>query len=151
MIQRIQTVYLLIALTLTAILFFVNMAELASVTDNYILTFKGVTDITTSETAINSLALTLLITVTTVVILVSIFMFKNRILQIRICGLAIGLLIGISAMIYFVGKTSANELGAELAFKWPIIAPLISLIFIVMAMRAIGKDEALVRSLNRIR
>ena len=40
---------------------------------------------------------------------------------------------------------------AIVAFKIPIAFPVVAIILDYLAIRAIGKDEALIRSLNRIR
>jgi hypothetical protein len=151
MLQRIQSVYLLIAVLLIGTLFFLNMAELSSASELYSLTYKGVINQLTDEVTVAALALSILLVVTTVLLVIAIFLYKKRILQIRVCGLNIGLLLGLSVMIYFFGKTSASQLGAEIFFNWPLVLPLISLVLVFLAIRGIGRDEALVRSLDRIR
>lgn len=154
MIQRIQSLFLLCALILTGSLFFLDLAQLATADSLYTLTNKGIvltgaTDIV--QVAMPALALNLLLIVTVVVTTVSIFLYKRRLLQIRLCGLNLGLLLGVSVMIFFFGKMAASELNAELSFNWPLVAPLVSMVLVFLAIRAIGKDEALVRSLDRIR
>ena len=152
MIQRIQSLYLFFALIITSSLFYLNMAELATVSEAYALTFKGV--ISSGEASILAMpavALNILLLLAVVTTVTTIFLYKKRMLQIRLSALNLGLHAGLSVMIFYFGKMGAKELQAELSFNWPLILPLISLILIFLAMRAIGKDEALIRSLNRIR
>lgn len=152
MIQRIQSVYLFFALIITGSLFFLNMAELATASEGYVLTYKGVfASGETSILALPALALNILLFMAVLITGVTIFLYKKRMLQIRLSALNMGLHAGLSVMIFYFGKMAAKELQAELTFNWPLVLPLISLILIFLAMRSIGKDEALVRSLNRIR
>jgi hypothetical protein len=89
---------------------------------------------------------------------VTIFLFKNRQLQIRLCGVLCVLLIGALAVIGGFTYSIVNNIFADFAISWsniafrlPVIMPLISVIITPIAMRAILKDEILVRSLDRIR
>ncbi|SFD85216.1 DUF4293 domain-containing protein [Thermophagus xiamenensis] len=155
MIQRIQTLYLFFAALLTGSLFFFSLAEMANMQEYYELTWRGIFRIEqdASETlVIPGIALSILTIATTAVSFFTIFLFKKRILQIRLCGLNMGFLPGLSGLIYYMGKTGAKNLGVtDLSFNLPLILPLIALILVFLAMRAIGKDEALVRSIDRIR
>lgn len=153
MIQRIQSVYLLLALLLIGSLFFMDMALLTSGTSNYSLTHLGILEVTSDgmNLVMPSLALSILLWVTSIALVITIFLFKKRLLQIRIAGLTLGLLAGLAGLIFFFGKSGAKELSAELSFTWAIVLPIVSIVLIVMAIRAIGKDEALVKSLDRLR
>ena len=46
---------------------------------------------------------------------------------------------------------SQNKLDADITWKYPVVFPVIALIFNYLAMRGIAKDESLVRSLDRLR
>ncbi|WP_088654853.1 DUF4293 domain-containing protein [Geofilum rhodophaeum] len=152
MIQRIQTVYLFLALLFTSSLFFLDMAQLASTNSTYLLNFQGLVEANKpTELLMPATALSILLTMAATLTLVTIFLYKKRVLQIRLCALNLGLHAGLSIMIYYFGKAAAREFQAELSFDWPLVLPLAALILIVLALRAIGKDEALIRSLNRIR
>lgn len=152
MLQRIQTLYVLIALGLTSILFYSDLALMANETGLFRLTFTGVFTIDAeNQLVMPAHALLALLLVSTLLLLVIIFLYRKRILQIRLCGMVLGLLAGLSGMIYYFGKTASKELGTELSFTWAIVLPIISMVFIFLAIKSIGKDEALIRSLDRIR
>ncbi len=152
MIQRIQTLFLLIALALTSALLFMDLALLANETGLFKFKFNGIFAVdATNSLVMPTYALTILLVVTLTLLAFIIFLFSKRILQIRLCGIALGLLFGLSGLIYFLGKSASKELGAELSFSWAITLPLISMVFVFMAIKAIGKDEALIRSIDRIR
>ncbi len=155
MIQRIQSLYLLIAAILTGSLFFLTMAEMASIKEVYELTWQGIYKtgaVEMPELVMPAWALSILTVLATTLSLITLFIFKKRMVQIRLCSLNLGLLLGLSGMIFYMGKTGAKELGAsELSFNWPLVLPLVAMVLVFLALRAIGKDEALVRSMNRIR
>ena len=87
--------------------------------------------------------------------LVTIFLFKRRTLQIRLCAVEAVLLLGVIvfiALYYWLANRMFE--GFEIEHKqlgWAAIMPVLSLILDVLAARAIFKDEVLVRSLDRIR
>ncbi|PWD97710.1 DUF4293 domain-containing protein [Marinilabilia rubra] len=155
MIQRIQSIFLLVAAILSGSLFFLSMAEMANMEDLYELTWRGIYEVEAEGAAqlvMPGWALSILTGLTTLVSLITIFLFKKRLIQIRLCALNLGFLLGLSGMIYYMGKTGAKELRAtELSFNWPLVLPLVAMVFVYLALRAIGKDEALIRSMDRIR
>lgn len=153
MIQRIQSVYLLLALLLLESLFFMDLALLTSGNANYSLTHSGILEVTSDgmNMVMPAIALNILLWVTSITLVITIFLFKKRLLQIRIAGLTLGLLAGLSGLIFYFGKSGAKELSAELTFTWALVFPIVAIVLVLMAIRAIGKDEALVKSLDRLR
>jgi hypothetical protein len=147
MIQRIQTVYLFIAAVLIALLLVLDFAELAVNGQMYIFNAYGI--ISGDQMIFNGLPVMGFIGLITLLHIAVIFMYKNRIRQIRVLAFTIILLLGLlGLMFYFLYAGFEN---AEVAYKIPMTFPLIAAILDYLAIRAIGKDEALVRSLNRIR
>jgi protein-S-isoprenylcysteine O-methyltransferase Ste14 len=69
--------------------------------------------------------------------------------QIRILVFTFVLLLGLFGLFFFFSYTGFT--GAKAAFKIPVVFPIVAIILDYLAIRAIGKDEALIRSLNRIR
>ena len=154
MIQRIQTVYLLIAEMLIAALFFVPFAEIAGKEgSHYRFDINGifVLGVPTPETILGSLPLVILWALSMILILVTIFVFKNRILQMRICAINIFLMLSLSGLIYYYGWSGAKILTGVYSFNIYLVFPLIAAVLIYLAKRAINKDELLVRSIDRIR
>lgn len=152
MIQRIQTLYLALALIITGLLFTMDLAQLANETGLFTLTVDGIYSVNeTNAMVMPAYALMALLITNLLLLFVTIFLYKKRILQIRLCGMGLALLAGLSGMIYYWGKTAAKELGAELSFSWAIVLPIIAMVLVFLAMKAIGKDEALIRSIDRIR
>lgn len=152
MIQRIQTLYLVLALIITGVLFTMDLAQLANETGLFTLTVDGIYSVDeTNALVMPAYALMALLITNLLLLFVTIFLYKKRILQIRLCGMGLALLAGLSGMIFYWGKTASKELGAELSFSWAIVLPIIALVLVFLAMKAIGKDEALIRWIDRIR
>jgi hypothetical protein len=90
-----------------------------------------------------------------IVALVSIFMFKKRILQMRLNSFNIVLMLfQIIAMVAYFFYFKSNAVAEEALpthISLPFALPIINIILTYLAIRAIGKDEALVRSLDRLR
>ena len=90
-----------------------------------------------------------------VVPLIALFLFKNRMLQIRLCAVELVLLAGAEifmAIYYYLSDRMFSQMEFHTqGFRIAIIFPIIALILDYLALRAIFKDEALVRSLDRIR
>jgi hypothetical protein len=154
MIQRIQTVYLLIAEMLIAALFFVPFAEIAvKEGSGYRFDINGIypLGVPNPEIILGSLPLVILWALSLILILVTIFVFKNRTVQMRISSINIFLMFSLSGLIYYYGWSGAKMLTGVYSFKIYLVFPLIAAIIIYLAKRAINKDELLVRSIDRIR
>jgi hypothetical protein len=99
----------------------------------------------------------IIIALAAIVPLVTIFSYKKRLLQIRLCAVEIVLLLGsliFMGIYYYLSNRISSELGLQVhitSIRIAVIFPIVSLILTYMASRAIFKDEMLVRSLDRIR
>ena len=147
MIQRIQTVYILIAGLLTATLFKLKFADL--IVNNELLTFYAKGIFKDTEQVISGLPIMILIGIIILLHFAIIFMYKKRIRQIRFLVFTIILLLGLLGMFFYFTYAAFNDI--KVAFKIPVAFPVVAIILDYLAIRAIGKDEALIRSLNRIR
>ena len=147
MIQRIQTVYLFISALLIASLMKLTFAELSVNNELYTFVAKGIFN--GEELIFNGMAILVFIPVIALLHFITIFLYKKRILQIRILVFSVVLLLGLFGLFFYFSYVGFD--GAKIAFKIPVAFPLVAVILDYLAIRAIGKDEALIRSLNRIR
>ena len=140
MIQRIQTLYLLIVTALVAVMLFAPLAWFAGQAGEYGLYAFSL------RSADGTLAQLPLVTI---------FLFRRRLLQIRLCVAEMVLLAGAVVMegvYYFLsGRLFAGMAFHTQGFKPAIALPLVALLFAFLAARAIFHDELLVRSADRIR
>ena len=144
MIQRIQTLYLLIIAALMAVTLFSGLAWFAGDAGEFGLYAFGL------KTAGGEVA-----QLHPPVTSQTIFLFRRRLLQIRICVVEMVLLLGSLAMegvYYFLSWRVFSDLSFHTqGFKPAIVLPLVCLLFAYLAARAVFRDELLVRAADRIR
>ena len=152
MIQRIQTLFLLAAAALLAGMLVLPLAEIqtdAGITyTGFCRGFQdGNGDLVVSTWPLFILALTM-----ACLLLVNIFLFRKRKIQIRICVYSIVLGFGLIGMMYYFWVIVFRQLlVADYWFRMPVVFPVLAIILIYLAFRGIRKDEILIRSLDRIR
>ncbi|HAC20959.1 MAG: DUF4293 domain-containing protein [Tannerellaceae bacterium] len=154
MIQRVQTLYLFIVAILMLSLNFVSLAELISPDAVYKFDVFGAYTALTAESTLVYPTWGLFIINTLIVLLsfVAIFMFKKRMLQMRVVIYSSIFLVAFYGLFYGFYWMTKEQLGiVNMHIGIPLAFPAISLILNVMTIRNIRADEALVRSLNRIR
>lgn len=155
MIQRIQTLYLLVIVILSGITLFSPFAALTNVADGlqYVVNLKGVSLVTSTGNQLiqNVWALTALMSIIPLVALTTVFLYKKRILQIRLSIFNTVLMAGYYGLLFIYLWQSGEKLHAEWSLEIVSAFPLINIVLNVLAIRSIGKDEALVKSLNRLR
>ena len=155
MIQRIQTLYLLVATALMAVTLFCPVALFNVEGTEVTLSAFAVAD--AQGTLSNmSILMGVQLALATLLPLVTIFLFKNRVLQIRLCGaelvLLVGSLVAMGVCVARVYNTLFESFDwSNLVLRIPVIMPIAAFILVILAMRATLRDELLVRSLDRIR
>lgn len=147
MIQRIQTIFILVAGLLTGSLFVQKFADI--IVNNELHIFNAFGIFKGEELLFSGLPILLFMGIVSALHLVVIFLFKKRILQIRILAFTILLLLGLFGMFFYFTYASFDEV--KVAFKIATALPVASAILDWLAIRAIGKDEALIRSADRLR
>jgi hypothetical protein len=164
MIQRIQSVFLLLSAVLQTLLFWVGLASFAGLQATYIFRLTGLTQNTkegvVSIPGLNPVWMILLNAGIILFTFYIILQYKKRVLQVRLCGLNMLLTAGLLALMTFsldtahaivLEKTSADGQAPDVMYGLGYLLPVISMILIFLAIRGIKKDEALVRSADRIR
>ena len=131
MIQRIQTLFLLAATALLTSLFFVTIAR------SQVEAVKLVQIIPLLVFNVITIALSF----------ISIFLYKKRILQLRLTILNSIILIGYQSWIVYLFIIRPD--GS--AFTTPAVFPIIAAILSWLAFRYIARDEAMVRAADRLR
>ena len=149
MIQRIQTVYLLIVAVLAVVVISMPLGSL--ITPESAICEMTNLSITAADGSVSydPWALFAIQMVSAVIALGAIFLYKKRMLQIRLSLFNMILLVGYYATLAFFVYTLKED--NSFVPSWSVCLPFISIILNWLAIRAIGKDEALVRSLNSLR
>lgn len=149
MIQRIQSLYLLLAAILVVLMGILNLATISNGETSVELFYWAVLG---GEGA-GVWLLTFSIPLTVVFFLFTIFQYKNRMLQLKLGRLNYLLLAAVVVGIYLTTSGIVDQMG-EGAIQTRGVAsylPLGALILNFLAIRAITKDEKLVSSVDRLR
>ena len=149
MIQRIQSVYLLAVMILMIICMCNPIGSIIANT-NEISTFTNLC-ITMPDGSHDYApwALFAILLIVSVLSLVTIFLFKKRMLQIRLIIFSSVMLIGYYLALVAYIFMLADE--TTFSASWTICLPFISIILNWLAIRGIGADEALVKAYDRLR
>lgn len=145
MLQRIQTVYLLIIAAFMSVMCFVPLAKYSLMgveVDRFM--------------AFDYIYVGILFAISALLAFITIWLFKKRMLQIRLCYSQMVLLVGAQAfaLFYTIRMTNVQKALGEIIeshMSTVVLFPLACIILNYLAIRAIIKDERLVRSLDRIR
>jgi len=136
MIQRIQTLWLMLA----------SICAFASVKLPFYYGSLEVPGPTVTITPYDNFMLLVFVIATALMALVSIFLFSNRSLQIKMC--VVGLVLSLANLMHYFlymknFKTGGLSLYSILSFLVPV--------FFILAIRSIYKDQKLLKSLDRLR
>jgi hypothetical protein len=155
MIQRVQSIYLALATIVISILLFSPVGIFTDSSANiYNLSFKGFSQFVNYGWLVKYKCYLMdsIILLTLATSVISIFYFKNRKEQIRICWLQIILnLLILLSFYYEINIAKVHFLLSCSSLYITTILPVIAIILVYLAMKAIKKDENLVRSMDRIR
>jgi hypothetical protein len=155
MLQRIQSIYLLFASAVLFALFLFPLAHNIFVDGKLInVSVTGVYEIVNGQDhqVQPFLALTIVTVIAALIPLVVVFLYKNRKQQITMCYVAILLLIGYS---FWMAQTVKKVVGPiTLEYRnmgIGLFLASLSIILIIFAIKAIQRDEKLVKSADRLR
>jgi len=130
MIQRLQSIF-----------FF-----LAAVAVSCVLFFPAVETNGLIETAQSNSVLFILSVIAATVFLIAIFMFKNRPFQMNIARL--GLLMSLALLVLMAYYENAD---GAFNVQWGAFLPVLGIVLGALGIRYVGKDEKLVKGMDRLR
>lgn len=145
MIQRVQSLFLLLVSVISGVLLLVPVYELHD------LTLQVPASAPKSFNISDNALLMILNMSTGGLALFGIFLYKWRNLQIRISNIGLLLSCVLIGLLFFVADAMSSTLNQKVEYKYGTYLPLIQLIFFFLAARFVKKDEELVRSADRLR
>lgn len=150
MIQRIQTIYLLLVTGLLITTMFLAMGRFV-LSDTLIYTFTPL-GLAADNVFYSTWGVFAILLLSTIIAFATIFLFNNRMLQIRMSIFCSILLVGYYLTFLsfvFVMKDKLNATAFDVSFG--VCLPLVAIILLYLAIRAIGKDEVMVKAADRLR
>ena len=151
MIQRKQSVYLLVSIILNAVCMFLPLVtyvsdKMGADSKLFNIAIKGMDG--SMDYVVCILFVLLLVSVMSSVL--NIFLYKNRKLQMKVCKLNMLLMVVWYAAYMYFAFTGGGE-GASFSFSIAGAMPFVALIGQLLANNGISSDEELIRSMDRIR
>jgi hypothetical protein len=152
MLQRIQTLYLLLASVAMLLASVTPLAKFLLNGEQVIFEAMGVymnNSLTDSTWALMTIG-----AITSILALLTVFLYKGRLLQIRLTILNVLLMIGFylyAGFLFYKMTTSPQLENASVSVAIGTFMPLVAIVTSILAIRKIYADEALVRSLSRLR
>jgi len=141
----------LVLTTLVSILFlssgFITFSDNSGTVINF--TLAGISGV--SEPLMKTLPVTLLIIIIPVLSSITIFLFKNRRVQLILCKLLLTLISAFITALVIYSYMVISRYNVELMPGIKMSVPVIQLILVVLAYRGIKKDDNLVKSYDRLR
>ena len=155
MIQRIQSLYLFLAAVCAVLPLFLPLAVSSCGTDAFLckVSIWGFDDPLASNSYSGgwaNLSAALLLALSGVVSLVTIFLYRNRNAQRRLCTVLI-VLLAIACGLTAGYLSVLPDAVAIRSLSFAAFLPVVAIVAVLSALRGIVRDEKLVRSLDRIR
>ncbi len=158
MIQRMQTLFILLVVIASIAIFFFPLAGIYSEQYTYKFFIYEMRNMVPGEASIFSkwtvVPLVILDILVGVLSIITIFYYKNRLMQLRLVRMSIFFTIILVVLIFFVYANLIERnmfVSPDYLGEAGIYFPLICLIFLILANRLIARDERLVRSIDRLR
>lgn len=149
MIQRIQSVYLLLVTALLITSMCLPLGNFIGV-DGATYVFKPL-GVEINEAFHSTWGVFGILLLSAIVAFATIFLFKNRMLQIRMSIFNSLLLIGYYMAFLAFMFVLKKDLHASFQVSWAVCLPVICIILNYLAIRAIGRDEVMVKAADRLR
>jgi len=151
MIQRIQTLFLLAVLVLSAIMCMGDLIKMDNGTGTlFTISFAGLGE-EGGEIIQRLWPLSVIMVIVPLLALIAIFLFKKRRLQMRVTMLVLLLSLGTLILGAFYIIMFDRKIDITVIWQVKAIFPLISAILAWLAYRSIMKDDLMVRSYDRLR
>lgn len=157
MIQRIQSVFLAIIFVAGMLLFVSPILSFTSYENSYVMNAYHTINSVDNTVVSKNIGIGAMQGLVALLALVSIFLYKKRQLQIKLCKLNILMVaIQIAAIVLYIDVAKENispnaPNDVLIGIKYGAIIPTLSWMFLYLSIRYIKKDEDLIRSADRLR
>ncbi|MBA4240273.1 MAG: hypothetical protein C0448_06080 [Sphingobacteriaceae bacterium] len=148
MIQRKQTLFLLVVVIMAITQFFITFQNIVITNGHWpICLMPGCSSDITNTNIYFPIVFNIIILILSIII---IFLFKNRVLQYKLSNLLVVFNIFLVGLFFLLSYIKEGQTGT-VSYQIGAFLPLISAVFAYLAAHFIKKDEQMVRSADRIR
>lgn len=150
-IQRIQTLYLLLAFIAMVVSMFLPLGIFIGYGGNEIYDFYPLYVIVNGVKDYSVAGLFAILGLSAIVSLGTIFCYKDLLLQIRLSVFNIVMMIGFYGAFAALWWLVKGDLDASFKINWSLGLPVVAVILTVLAIRGMGRDRKLLRDANSMR
>ncbi len=151
MIQRIQTLFLLVVVLLSGFLLTGDIVRMTAGNSTvFSLGFMGLSN-QGGEVIQRLWPMSVILAIVPLLALVSVFLYRNRPLQMRFTMIVLLLSVGTLILGAFYVLMLDRKIGITVVWTVKVVFPLVSALLAWLAWRAILRDDARVRSYDRLR
>lgn len=152
MIQRIQTLFFLLSAVASGLMLFnpllaIELQDSASA----ILFADAVKYAGSGKVVVQALPLLALVAIITLISVATIFLFKKRMLQMRLTVYNLILMLGLIVLGYYYARQGVKETGGTLQLTYYTIMPVIAFILSILGWRGVRRDYLMLKAVERIR
>lgn len=152
MLQRRQSLYLLIVFILSILLFTGPLAFVKTAEGGIYLKHSGMSTLAGEKLDVSTWPLTVMISISVFLSFFTIFSYMKRPRQMRLTLFQMFFNLGLVAVAgYYVAYIMHNYDGTQFLFEWRIVIPPVMLVLLILAFRGIRRDELLVKAYDRVR
>ena len=152
MIQRIQSLYFLLSALATGLMLFNPLLGIGSESNSRAWLFAdAVKDSNTGDVIVQAYPLLILIGIITLISLVTIFLYKRRMGQMRLTIYNMILMVGLLILGYYYAYQGSRETGGSYELTFYTIMPLVAFVMSLLGWRGVRRDYLMLKAVERIR
>jgi hypothetical protein len=153
MIQRIQTLWLILITVFSGLLLTGTIVEFTGTSSVYDLSAGCISTVGENNliTIQKTVPLMIILVLAPILSTITIFLYKYRKIQIKLSFVISGLIILSVLLGVYYSVQFMKSVEAGIIFNIKLLLPFLSLLFAVLAFKAIRKDKNLVKSYDRLR
>lgn len=152
MIQRIQSLFWLLSAVASGIMTFEPLLKIeSSGIEKGLLFASDIKSTGAGEVILSCLPLLVLICIITLISVATIFLYKKRLLQMRLTVYNMVLMFGLIVLGYYYGHQGAIELNGSIKLASFTVMPIVSFILSLLAWRGVRRDYLMLKAVDRIR
>jgi peptidoglycan/LPS O-acetylase OafA/YrhL len=152
MLQRPQTLFLLVALVLSVLMLTGPFTAFGLEGQEWALKHSGLFNPAGEKNELATWPVTVYFAIVAVLTLGAMLSYMNRVRQMRLTIFLILLNAGMVGMMFFYTWMAGTRIDGSLRiYQWRFVIPLVSMVLLFLAFRGIRKDELLVKAYDRLR
>jgi hypothetical protein len=152
MIQRIQTLFFLLSALAAGLMLFNPLLGIDLPDGGRAILFAdGVKDAGSGKVVVQAFPLLALIAIITLISIVTVFLYKKRMLQMRLTVYNLVLLVGLIVLGYYYARQGVKETGGTMELTYYTIMPVVAFILSLLGWRGVRRDYLMLKAVERIR